>query len=175
MRESMKPVLFQRDTGLFNRLMPTATTILCVFATVVPIHLPGFAVVTPAFVLVAVYHWSIYRPDLLPFVATFAAGLLLDLLNGAPLGISSLVLLLSRALVVGQRGLFVGHGFTVVWAGFVGLAAAAAVFEWTIVSVFYGLLLDPRPFLFQAVLTVSAFPVVSYFLVRAQRGLLMRA
>jgi len=175
MRAPVKPVLFQRDTGLFNRLMPTATTFFCVFATVVPLHLPGFAVVTPSFVLMAVYHWSIYRPDLLPFVATFAAGLLLDLLNGAPLGISSLVLLLARALVLSQRGVFVGHGFTVVWAGFVGLAAAAVVFEWLIVSLFYGMVLDPRPFVFQAVLTVSTYPVVSYLLVRVQRGLLMRA
>lgn len=170
----MKLVLLQRDIGLINRLMPAITTIACVFVSVIPVHLPGFALVTPAFAIMAVYHWSIYRPDLLPFIATFGAGLFLDMLNGAPLGISALVLLLTRAIVLTQRQLFIGRSFALVWAGFVAAAAAAAAFEWAIVSLFYGMVLDVRPFLFQAVLTIAGYPLVSYFLVRVQRNLLVR-
>lgn len=170
----MKLLLFQRDVGLVNRLMPILTTFVCVFASVIPLHLPGFAVVTPALALMAVYHWTIYRPELLSFVATFAAGLVLDLLNGAPLGISSLVLLLTRAFVLSQRGLFVGQGFAVVWLGFLGVATAAIAFEWAVFSLYYGFLLDIRPSLFQGVLTVSCYPVASYLLVRVQRTLLTR-
>ena len=171
----MKLILFQRDVGLINRLMPTATTAICVVVSVVPAHLPAFTAVTPAFALMAVYHWTLYRPDLLPFVAVFAAGLLLDMLTGAPLGISSLVLLLAYALVLSPRQLLLGRRFTVVWLGFLALAAAAAVLQWAVVSLFYGMLLDVRAFLFQGVLTVATYPVVSYLLGRAQRTLLMRA
>jgi len=32
--------------------------------------------------------------------------------------------------VLSQRGVFVGHGFTVVWARLRRLAAAAVAFEW---------------------------------------------
>jgi rod shape-determining protein MreD len=170
----VKLVLLQRDIGLINRLMPAITTIVCVFISVIPVHLPGFALVTPAFPLMAVYHWTIYRPDLLPFVAAFGAGLFLDMLNGAPLGISALVLLLARAVVLTQRQLFIGRSFALVWAGFVAVAAAAAAFEWAVVSLFYGMALDVRPFLFQAVLTIAGYPFVSYFLVRVQRNLLVR-
>lgn len=171
----MKLVLFQRDAGFVNRLMPVLTTLISVFASVIPLHLPGFAIVTPAFALMAVYHWTIYRPDLLPFTAAFAVGLLLDLLNGAPLGISSLVLLLTRAAVLSQRQLFVGRSFPVVWAGFLGVASAAVAFEWAVFCLLYGFLLDIRPALFQGILTVSCYPAASYLFLRVQRNLLMRA
>jgi rod shape-determining protein MreD len=171
----MKLVFFQRDQGLVNRMLPMATALLCVLASIVPLHLPGFAEVAPGFVLMAVYHWSIYRPDLLPFAAVFLAGLALDLLNGAPLGVSSLVFLIGRAVVLSQRKLFVGRSFAVVWAGFLALVAAAEALEWALACALHGVALDPRPFLFQAVLTVALYPLVSYLLARVQRNLLMRA
>ena len=48
--------------------------------------------------------------------------------------------------------------FTVVWLGFLVIAAAAAVLQWIVVSLFYGMLLDVRAFLFQGVLTVAVEP-----------------
>jgi rod shape-determining protein MreD len=171
----MKFILLQRDVGLINRLMPMLTTVVCVLVSVVPAHLPAFTAVTPAFALMAIYHWTLYRPDLLPFGAVFAVGLLLDMLTGAPLGISSLVLLLAHALVLTQREHLLMRRFTVVWVGFLVVVAAAAVVQWVVVSLFYGMLLDVRAFLFQGVLTVATYPVVSYLLVRVQRTLLMRA
>jgi rod shape-determining protein MreD len=171
----VKLILFQRDIGLVNRLMPTMTAAMCVLASVIPAYLPAFTAVTPAFALMAVYHWTLYRPDLFPFTAVFAVGVLLDMLTGGPLGISSLVLLLAYALVLTQRQLLLGRQFTVVWVGFLALVAAASVLQWVVVSLFYAMLLDVRPFLFQGVLTVATYPVVSYLLVRVQRGLLMRA
>ena len=171
----MKLVLFQRDIGLVNRLMPISTTALCAIASMIPAHLPAFTAVTPAFTLMAIFHWTLYRPDLLPFSAVFAVGLLLDMLTGAPLGISSLVLLLAHALVLSQREYLLARRFTVIWVGFLAVAAAAAALQWVIVSLFYGMLLDIRAFLFQGVLTVATYPVVSYLLVRVQRTLLVRA
>jgi len=171
----MKLVLFQRDAGLVNRSIPAASAVLCVIANVIPLHLPGFAVVTPAFALMAVFHWSLYRPDLFSFFAAFAVGLLLDLLNGAPPGVSSLIFLLARAAVLSQRRIFAGRGFAVIWAGFLALAAGAVAIEWIVVSLLYGIALDVRPFLFQGILTVSVYPAVSYLLIRAQRNFLMRA
>jgi rod shape-determining protein MreD len=168
-------ILFQRDVGLINRLMPMLTVVLCVVASVVPAHLPVFTAVTPSFALMAIYYWTVYRPELLPFVAVFATGLLLDMLTGAPLGISSLVLLLAYGLVLSQREHLLMRRFTVVWLGFLALAATAAVLQWIVVSLFYGMLLDVRAFLFQGVLTVAVYPVVSYLLGRVQRTLLMRA
>jgi rod shape-determining protein MreD len=171
----VKLVLLQRDIGLINRLAPTLTTVLCAFASVAPAHLPAFVTTTPFFTLMAVYFWTLHRPELLPFPTVFAAGLLLDLLEGAPLGISSLILLLTHGLVLSQREHLVMRRFTVVWVGFLVVAAAALALTWGVVSLFYGILLDVRAFLFQGLLTVAVYPVVSYLLARVQRVLLVRA
>src|SRR5579863_9753559 len=113
------PIAIQSDIGYPGRLVPFLTTVLFAFLSVLPLNLPGFAVVMPAFALMAVFHWTVYRPDLLPLSAVFVTGLLLDLLNGTPyVGLSALVFLLGRTAVIGQRKFFVNRAFTVVWVGF---------------------------------------------------------
>jgi rod shape-determining protein MreD len=173
----MRMALFQREAGggLPNKLVPSLTTFLFVLISVVPLHIPGFAVVTPAFALMAVFHWTIYRSDLLPPLAVFFAGLLLDLLNGTPyVGTSALSLLLTRSVLMGQRRFFINRLFPVLWAGFLATAAAVVTFEWALVSLLHGSALGLRPFIFEAALTVASFPVGSYLLARTQRAFLMR-
>lgn len=173
----MRVALFQRESGngYPHKLVPFVTTLLLVFLSVVPLHIPGFAVVAPAFGLMAVYHWTIYRPDLLPPIAVFAAGLLLDLLNGTPyVGTSSLSLLLTRTVLMSQRRFFVNRLFPVLWAGFLVTTAAVVVFEWGLVSMLHGALLGARPVVFEALLTVAIFPAASYLLARSQRAFLTR-
>ena len=84
-------------------LTPTALTLIMVFVSAVPWQLPGLAPVTPAFTVMAVFYWSIYRPDRLPYAATFAIGIFQDLVTGAPLGMTALVLLLVHGVVAAQR------------------------------------------------------------------------
>jgi rod shape-determining protein MreD len=132
--------------------------------------------VMPAFALMAVFHWTVYLPDLLPLSAVFATGLLLDLLNGTPyVGISALVFLLGRAVVMGQRKYFINRPFAIVWLAFLALAVAVFAVLWAVVSALHGGLIDLRPFVFQAVLTVACYPAASYVLARAQRAFLARA
>lgn len=170
------PIAIQRDIGYPGRLVPFLTTVLFAFFSVIPLNLPGFAVVMPAFALMAVFHWTVYRPDLLPLSAVFVTGLLLDLLNGTPyVGLSALVLLLARAAVMGQRKFFINRNFTIVWLGFLVLATGVFVLSWALVCAAHGGLIDLRPFIFQAVLTIACYPAASYVLARLQRAFLVRA
>ena len=59
------PALTQVDNAL-ARLLPVATTAAAAALSIQPLHIPGYAALAPAFTLMAVYHWTIYRPDLLP-------------------------------------------------------------------------------------------------------------
>jgi rod shape-determining protein MreD len=165
-----------RDVGYPARLVPFLSTLIFALVSVVPINLPGFAVVTPAFALMAVFHWTVYRPDLMPLTAVFAIGLLLDILNGTPyVGVSALTLLMARTCVMTQRRFFVNRTFPVVWLGFLAVTVATFALVWALVSILRGTMLGFRPFLFQAVLTVSCYPVGSYLLARAHRAFLIRA
>src|SRR5260221_12194818 len=100
------------------RLVPVVTLVVAAIATILPVPVPGYAGLTPAFTLMAVYHWTIYRPDLLPPIGVFAIGLAHDLLTGAPVGVGALVLLLARAAVLRGRRYFINRTFPFVWAGF---------------------------------------------------------
>src|SRR5260221_3993390 len=81
------------------RLVPVVTLVVAAIATILPVRVPGYAALTPAFTLMAVYHWTIYRPDLLPPLALVAVRLAEDLLTGAPGCTRALLLLLARAFL----------------------------------------------------------------------------
>lgn len=172
----MRLALFQRDIDAVFRVVPFVTGLAAAVLSVLPLHVPGLAIATPAFALMTVYHWTIYRPEWLPPSAVFALGLLLDLLDGTPyLGISALMLLLARSFVLSERGLVATRGFTMVWGGFLIVAGLVNGLEWLLTSLLSGMPLGPRPFIYQAVVTVAVFPVVSYLLAQLQRGLWQRA
>src|SRR5215472_5520395 len=104
----------QPDDNPIARLLPIATTLLAAVTSIQPVHVPGYAALTPIFTLMAVYHWTIYRPDLLPPLALFLVGITQDLLAGAPPGVTALVLLLTRAVVLRYRRHLVGRLFPLV-------------------------------------------------------------
>jgi rod shape-determining protein MreD len=153
-------------------LLPVATTILAMLLSVQSISIPGYAAVTPAFTLMAAYHWTIYRPELLPAWALFGIGTLQDLLTDGLPGVTALLLLLAHAIVLHHRQHFINRPFPFVWAGFTLLTGAAMLFLWTLHSLLAAELLDPRSTVFRAVLTISVFPVASFLLGRTQRALM---
>ncbi|HVB16552.1 MAG TPA: rod shape-determining protein MreD [Stellaceae bacterium] len=154
------------------RMLPLATTLLAAFIAILPVQAPGYAALTPAFTLMAVYHWTIYRPDLLPPVGLFAVGLGQDLLAGTPVGVSALVLLVARAVVLRHRRYFINRTFAFVWTGFALLGAAAALGTWGLHCLMQLNLFDLRTPVFRTVLTIAIFPLASLALGRTQRALM---
>ena len=154
------------------RLLPVATTLLAAVISVLPLQIPGYAALTPVFTLMAAYHWTIYRPDLLPPLALFAVGLTADLLAGSPVGVNALLLLLTRVAVLSHRRYFVNRNFPFVWTGFTLLTAAAMFGLWVLHCILSLSLLDLRASVIRAALTIAIFPLASFLLGRAQRALM---
>jgi rod shape-determining protein MreD len=162
----------QRADNPAARLLPVATTLLAVLISIQPVAIPGYAALTPAFTLMAVYHWTIYRPNLLPPVVLFLVGLAQDLLSGAPPGTTSLILLLVRVSLLPHRRHFVDPPFPFVWAGFTLLTGGAMLLLWSLHCLLDRGLVDFRGTVFRAVLTISLFPIASFMLGRTQRALM---
>jgi rod shape-determining protein MreD len=152
------------------RLLPAATTLLAAVISVLPLQIPGYAALTPIFTLMATYHWTIYRPDLLPPAALFGIGLTEDLLAGSPIGVNALLLLLTRVAVLSYRRYFVNRNFPFVWTGFTLLAVTAMLGLWGLHCILDLSLLDFRNAVIRAALTVAIFPLASFMLGRAQRA-----
>ena len=162
----MKPARLLR---VLRTLLPGLVTLLAVLITVLPLGVSFAAVVTPFLSLMAVYYWSIYRPDLLPPAAVFAIGVLQDILTGGPVGLLALVLLLVQALAVSQRRILLGQAFSVEWAGLLLVAAGAGLVSWLLACVYFLVLVPPLPFVVQALITAALYPLGSWLFTRVAR------
>jgi rod shape-determining protein MreD len=155
-----------------SNLLPITTTLMTALLSVEPLHLGAYAGVTPSLALLATYHWTIYRPDLLPNLALFAIGMVEDLLAGGLPGETSVTLLLCRGLVLRCRHYFAGRQFSAIWAGFISVTCGAAVFLWVLHSLLAGEFLDLKGAVSASVLTVLLFPVFSFLLSLSERALI---
>ncbi len=156
-------------------LTPLALTLALVLLAVLPLPLREFTAVTPGLTLMSVYYWSIYRPDRLPLAATFAVGVVQDALAGTPLGLSALVRIRVQEVVVSQRRFFHGKNFLVEWWGFILVAPAAVAAGWALTSIYFGVVVPPRPLGFQLLLTISLYPCLAWLFARAQDHVLRPA
>ena len=151
--------------------IPGLTLLLCIFIATIPMGLPYLADVTPFLSLMAVYYWSIYRPDLMPSAVVFMGGLLQDVLTGGPVGLLALVLVLVHGVGVSQRRVFLGKSFQVEWWGFSLVTAGAVLFAWAAASIYFTTFIESRAFVVQALLTVAIYPLVTRLFSRASRVL----
>ncbi len=161
----------QLDGGL-RSLTPGLITLVLALLPAVPIRLPGEWSTMPALTLMAVYYWTIYRPDLLPPPAIFAIGVVEDLSTGNPLGVTALVLLGAYALVLNQRRLFLGKPFAVTWAGFVLVAMVAGFVTWAATSILALHVLRFSEPALRFLATSTLFPLLVWFFIRTHRRVL---
>lgn len=168
----MKQSFWQRLDAVARSITPFLLTLVLVVLAQVPLHIPGFAEVAPVLPLMAVYHWAIYRPDLLPAVAVFAAGLLHDALSGMPFGVNAAVFVLVHMAVMSQQTFFQGRSFLIIWLGFALVAGGAVVLTWVLNALFFAAIASIEAALVQYLVTVGAFPALAWLLARWQRTVL---
>lgn len=168
----MKLSFLQRVDLLVRSLTPFLLTLVLVVLAQVPLHIPGFAEVAPILPLMAVYHWAIYRPDLLPALAVFLAGLLHDALSGMPFGVNAAVFVLVHMTVLSQQVFFQGKSFLIMWLGFALVAGGAVFLTWVLNALFFAAIAAPEAVVVQYLVTVGVFPLLAWGLVRWQRSIL---
>ncbi len=168
----MNQTVWTRLDLVARSLFPFALTLLLVMGSIVPLRVPDFSPIMPSLGLISIYFWVIYRPDLMPGWAVFLLGLIQDLLGGGPLGIYALVFLLTVAAVGAQRRFLATGSFTLVWALFLPVAAAAFVLIWLLYCLNLNMLIDPRSTMFQYLTTVAVYPCLAWLFAQAQRALL---
>lgn len=155
----------------YTQVAPLATVFGAILLDLLWIPVPGFNAVAPAFAVMAVYCWAIWRPQYLPYTGVFLAGMFEDLIRGTPLGTTALALLAVQGFVWAQRRLLSSRSFNVLWMGFAVASLIAAVVTWSAVAFAYRTALPPWPGGMQYLLTVAAFPALAFLLMRIERGL----
>lgn len=169
----MQTTILQRMDLTARRFVPFGVTLILMLFAMTPTFIPGLSQITPMYALMAVYFWSIYRPDLLGYGATFGIGVLEDLLAGTPLGSGALILLLCQRVVFQQQKFFNNKPFGIIWLAFALVAAGAGFLRWICVG-----LVAPSGFtpisqmLTATVMSIALYPVVGWLLAKAHMKLL---
>ncbi|HMA50005.1 MAG TPA: rod shape-determining protein MreD [Magnetospirillaceae bacterium] len=158
----------QRVDHMVRQLVPVSLVLVLVLLQAIPWHLPALSGVVPALPMIAIYYWSVYRPDLLVPSVAFATGLVNDVVLGAPIGISSLAFLVIQGMTASQTRFFNGKSFLVIWSGFALLAAAAMLVELAMAGLVYGRTPVASALAIQYALTVCLYPLVSWIFSRLQ-------
>lgn len=89
--------------SLIIRWLPALTLFLAIAAQELALPVRGWAVLRPDLLLVCLFYWRLYRPDRCGAGMAFAAGLVVDVAAGMPLGVNAFTKPLIT-LVVGSFG-----------------------------------------------------------------------
>ena len=169
----LQQTFLHRVDLLARRFVPFGLTLLLMLFALTPTRIPGMGHVTPMYALAAVYFWSIYRPDLIGFGTCLTIGLIDDAVTGAPIGCSSLMLLVCHQVVLHQQKFFNAKPFGIFWIAFALLALGASTLKWLCVGLFaQGGFTSVGDMFASAVLTAALYPFIAWLLAQAQLKLL---
>ena len=170
----MNIAIWQKLDNLGRSFTPFGLSLILVVLSVLPTHIPGYMQIAPILALISVYHWAIYRPNLLPIFAVFILGLLQDLLLGTPVGLYVLVFLTVYGVALSQRRFFVGKSFIFFWFGFAVISMLASIESYFLGSIWNVILLDFNAATFQYLILLGIFPAVAWVFLRWQQAFLQQ-
>lgn len=148
------------------------SVLLVFFAlSLTPIEVAHFGAVRPAFMLMAVYYWTILRPGIVPAPFVFVIGLTLDLLSGYPLGMNAFILVVVQWLTRVQRRFLLGQSFLLIWAGFAVIALGAGLVQWLMFALFNFEAFTIKPMLVSTIISISIFPMLVYPMAAAHKAM----
>lgn len=169
-------VSFVSRLDLYGRMvLPALLTLILVLISAAPVQVDIFGIGTPAFTLIAVYYWSLHHPGLMPAWLVFAIGVFEDLLIGAPLGVGTLLLLVTHVVISSQRRFLLAQPASMLWFGFILVALVAMAARWLMESAIAGHLFALEQPVMQIFASALAFPPVAWLLSLIRRLFLRQA
>lgn len=149
-------------------LVPVLITIFFSILMLLPVGTSATMSIFPHLPMIAVFYWTAHRPLSMPLGAAALVGLILDLWLGVPLGLNILLLVTMRMFVIAQLKYFKGRSVLVYWAIFSLSCMALFAMSWIIASYATSSFATVGPLFNQALVTIVAYPIVSWILTRAR-------
>lgn len=155
-------------TGLFQRILPLATSILLLMISYIPLDFSLFNNIRPAIGIICVYFWVIHRPDLFNLWSVYLLGLVDDIISASPFGSNIVALLVLYVLINNSSRFINAKPFIVTWYWFALLSLVTMLARWLLVSVYYSQFLPLTILSFSYLCTAAAYPLVSLLLAYIQ-------
>lgn len=164
----MNGSFLQRLDRLGRAAGPAAALLVLILLNAMPLHLPYAGAATPLLPLMAVFHFGLFRPAYLPNWLALLFGLLMDVLSGGPLGVNAMVFLCVRHFVQANQRFMADKPFLFIWFGYAVVSAAAVAGTWALTAFLMWVTIDPRPAIFQYLMSLAIYPLLSWLIGRSQ-------
>lgn len=146
--------------------LPALACLISAVVLATPLRVFGFRLPEPVFPMILAFAWAVIRPSVLgPFVLLFA-GLFLDLLWGAPLGLWALCLLLAYFAALLSRSLMTGRSAPMLLVWYIGLTAFALFAAYLFVMLRAHVTPNPVATVYQFGATLVLFPFAHRLIAR---------
>ncbi len=165
-------IFWQRLDSWLKASAPIAVTLVMTLLSVAAWPLPNLGGVMPPLAFIALFYWSAHRPDLFPSAAAFFIGLLNDVVNDVPLGVSAFLFTMAHQILWRQRRFFAGHSFIILWSGFALASCLLMLSQWGLVALVNWTAPPFSPVFVQTLLGIALFPLPCWVLIQLQRRLL---
>jgi len=156
------------------RLIPLTFCLLGALGDTLRLPAPVGAEISVPFLTIAVYFWTVYRPDLLSPLAVLPCALIADLLAGLPLGVTPASLLICMGLILTQRRFLSAEPFLMLWGGYVAMSVMFHTLLWLFMSLFSWHIFTTVPLMARAGLGIALFPAMAAVFLLVNRRLLDR-
>lgn len=140
-------------------LLAMSVTLLCLLAQAFPFAQWFTYPLYPNILLLAVYYWSVFRPQQAHPFLLFALGLIQDVLTASLFGLHAVTLLLLRMIIVSQRRLFLAQQFPFVWAGMAATQLLTLLVHFSVMQLLYDHPPSLVDALFPALTTLLCYPI----------------
>ena len=155
----------------FSALLPFICGLLAVLISNLPVTLFGGLVPPPLLGFIPVYFWCLVRPDLMTPAATFAIGLLQDVMSGGPPGIWTLSFVVSYAIIQRQRDAFAGLAGVAAVLGFAAAALMVCATAYFTTTLYYWHMIPLGPIVAELAITVLFYVPGAYVIGALHRRL----
>jgi rod shape-determining protein MreD len=135
-------------------------TILWIVFSCISLKIAGLSHIIPAFDIIFIFYWTIYYPAIFPFWFIIVISCILDILQGMPFSVSSLVNVIFQITVIMQKRFFIKNPFIVVWFGFILFSLGSCALKWIILSALKGEVIILKAVIIQWLFTLAAYPWV---------------
>ncbi len=128
------PTMGETFEKALRMVLPYTVIMLFFFLNTVSFSNVGAHFSEYPFFLITLYYWFIHRPTLLPMWLVFLAGVVMDAMTGAPLGLNALLFGILRVVITSQRRFLIAQTFPVVWIIFAMVLLAHFFLQWVLHS-----------------------------------------
>ncbi|MBH68699.1 MAG: hypothetical protein CMM58_10135 [Rhodospirillaceae bacterium] len=166
----MGTAFFYSVSRYARQMVPLSTVFILIIVSATPLAFVGNSSVFPYLNIVAVFYWSLYRPDRLPILGILAVGIFQDLLLGTMIGFMPILFLIAHGSTVSQRRLLLGKSFYFIWLGFTIICGITSLIAWGLLSLLVGQTAEVVALLVKLGMTISSFPIMFWVLGRLHRS-----